>query len=141
MHAYSLAGGFDVARLYDSDQNDTYYADPIFGALYNPTYAGRGFYNRAKYFFKVYADASKDSSDYDSAYLHDSLHGIDLLEAVAGGNWARLSNSALKYFHEVAAFDYVWAWASTDGDIKKVPELSQLSFELDLNDVWLDGGS
>ena len=73
VHAYATAGGVDTARLYDSSGDDLFYADPIHGALYNPTYQEaytNGFYNRAKHFEEVIAFG--DSGGRDVALLNGS---------------------------------------------------------------------
>ncbi|MEE8450644.1 MAG: tandem-95 repeat protein, partial [Thermoguttaceae bacterium] len=72
-HAFATAGGIDEARLYDSTQDDTFFADATHGALFNPTYQQEytnGFYNRAKYFEGVHAFAT--AGGYDRAEMHDS---------------------------------------------------------------------
>ena len=113
-HAFATAGGVDEARLYDSTANDTFYADPIQGALFNPTYKEQytnGFYNRAKYFEGVHAFAT--AGGVDKAEMHDStgddtfvgdptqgaLFNPKYKESYTNGFYNRA-----KYFEEVTAF-------------------------------------
>ncbi len=74
-HAFATAGenDTDVARLYDSPGDDIFYADPVYGALYNQAYDGQyntSYYNRAKFFQGVHAFAT--AGGHDLARLHGS---------------------------------------------------------------------
>jgi len=89
-HAFATAGDhdIDVARLYDSPGDDTFYADPTEASLFSPTYDGQyngSFYNRAKFFQGVHAFATYGRDDgtpggRDLAYLKGS-DGNDLFYA------------------------------------------------------------
>ena len=95
VHAYATAGGLDTAKLFDSPGNDTFYADPIAGALY-----GDGFYNRAKYFEGVHAYATAGGGD--TAWLNDSA-GDDLYvgSAVADALFGQGFYNRAKFFETV----------------------------------------
>lgn len=128
VHAYGSNGGYDRAELRDSAGDDTFVSSAVDGAIF-----GEGFYRRAKWFEEV--NALADAGGYDEAYLNDSPEA-DLLEAE--GNWARLSNAALDFLYEAAAFDYVKATASSAADTKDTPLLNLLDFTLELEGPWQD---
>ncbi len=128
VHAYGSNGGYDRAELRDSAGDDTFVSSPVAGVIF-----GEGFFHRAKSFEEV--NALADAGGYDEAYLNDSPEA-DLLEAE--GNWARLSNAALDFLYEAAAFDYVKATASSSEDTKDTPLLNLLDFTLDLEGPWQD---
>ena len=125
VHVYSTAGGHDIARLSGSDGDDRFHADPSQAALY-----GAGFYNRAKFFDEVFAEAG--SLGYDQAELYDSA-SVDLLEA--RDDWARLSH-ALDWLFEASRFDYVRAVAGSAGNTRDTAPLDTLLFELVLDGPW-----
>jgi len=97
VHGFATAGGIDVAKLFDSPGDDTFYADPTIGALY-----GDGFYNRAKHFDGVHAYATADG--HDTATLVDSP-GDDTFYAdpTAGALYGAGFYNRAKYFEEVHA--------------------------------------
>ncbi len=112
VHAYATAGGSDLARLYDSPEDDVFYADPIQGALYNTTYEEqytRGFYNRAKFFEGVHAYATAGGSD--EARLFGS-EGDDRLAADATQGAMYLPG---QYYNRAKFFEKVYADAGQGG--------------------------
>ena len=126
VHAFCWAGGYDVAHLYDSIRDDTYYGSPTEGAMWDDI---DSYWIRAKYFEEVNGHAG--SGGYDQALLHDSAL-VDLLEA--DDNWAQLSSTAAGYAHWVADFAYVKAHGSSNpGDTE---EVADILFTLDIEGFW-----
>ncbi|MEE8450706.1 MAG: Ig-like domain-containing protein, partial [Thermoguttaceae bacterium] len=120
VHAFATAGGHDTAELHDSSADDTFYADPIQGALYNPTYQEsytNGFYNRAKYFEEV--TAFGDTGGRDVALLNGSSENDLFLSDPTG---AVLSNPTYQqsytngFSNRVRAFDEVYGTAGEGDD-------------------------
>ncbi|MBN1589760.1 MAG: hypothetical protein JW888_09615, partial [Pirellulales bacterium] len=104
--ASAAAGGYDLARLYDSPGEDTFEAAPTYGKLY-----GAGFYNRADYFDKV--EAHGDAGGEDVVRLYDSA-GDDELKA-GGANDMTLIGSGFNI--SASNFQHVVAFADQGHDV------------------------
>ncbi|KKK80691.1 hypothetical protein LCGC14_2820970 [marine sediment metagenome] len=110
-----------------SGQNDTFFGTPDSSALF-----GTGFFNRAKFFEQVFADAGNGGNDV--AELHDSALN-DLLDAQ--GDVARLTNEDLgAIFQQATKFDTVTAFGTTGTNRRDVR--LPLSFVLQFNGTWID---
>ena len=134
VHAFATAGqndgtpgGHDTAYLHGSDASDRFHAGPDQGAMFR---TGE-FYNRAKFFEEVHADAHAGADD--RAFLSDSSLS-DLLEA--DGDRLCLSNAVLDFLYETKGFDHVTAEAGTSDNTCVLPDLAQLEFALDLEGPW-----
>ena len=105
-HAFATAGGDDVARLYDSAEDDVFYADPLHGAMFRPG----EYYNRAKFFDRVHAFATAGGND--EARLHGSDNDDQL--------YADSTESSLyrpgEYYHRAKFFETVKAYAHGGGN-------------------------
>lgn len=101
--------------------------DPIQGILCRTG----SYYNRAKLFEEVYADAL--TGDDDQAVLLDSA-SADLLQAES--NWACLTNVDVNTLYQAGNFDGVTATATTGTNRKRV--LLPLAFLLTLQGPWED---
>ncbi|HUT12745.1 MAG TPA: hypothetical protein VMY42_19775 [Thermoguttaceae bacterium] len=110
VHAYATAGGRDKAWLSGSLGQDTFKGDYYQGAMYD----GLTFYNRAKHFEEVYAQAGAGN---DRAVLTDSIEN-DYLQA--NGNWVKLSCAALNFMHDTQGFQRVEAGSSNAGDTSDI---------------------
>ncbi len=110
---FTPAGGHDVSYLFDSAGDDTFYAGPDEGAMYGSTGGGmlgnQEYFNRAKEFEEIHADAPGGGTDearlYDSAG-DDHFYGSPLESAMYGAG----------YYNEAKSFEKVYADASTGGN-------------------------
>ena len=93
LYAYATGGGTDTAKLYDSSGNDTFTADPTYGAMYSTT-----FYNRANTFEKVegYARSGVDIARLSGSTGSDSLQA-DPQNAVLFGNGFSAAANKFRY--------------------------------------------
>ena len=127
MHAYATAGGNDTARLFDSDQDDRFVATPEASALF-----GTGYFNRAKFFEQVFAEAGNGGNDL--AELHDS--GLDDL-LLAEGDSARMTNEDLaNIFQQATDFGTVRVLGTTGTNSRDVR--TPLSFIIEYFGTWID---
>jgi hypothetical protein len=104
VHAYSTAGGFDVASFVDSTATDTFVGYPTYAALYS-----NSFYRRANYF--DVAEAFSNNGGGDLAQLYDSA-GVDALVATA--DYALLSGPG--FSNRANKFRYVNATSASGMD-------------------------
>ncbi|MEE8452417.1 MAG: hypothetical protein V3R99_10900, partial [Thermoguttaceae bacterium] len=104
-HAYATDGGTDIARLFDSDGDDTFYADPTEASLY-----GDGYYNRAKSFDAVHAFGT-GGAGFDTANLYDSA-GDDTFYADA----VEASLYGDGFYNRAKLFDEVFGHATAGGN-------------------------
>lgn len=107
---YGLAGtgGNDIACLYDSPGNDTFYATPTYGYL-----AGTEYYNSAIGFGKLYAYSK--SGGRDIAKLYDSA-GDDLFSASPAYGYM----SGTGFYNYASGFEQLQAYATAGGTDKAV---------------------
>ena len=130
-HAYATAGGSDLARLYDSPQDDVFDADPSQAALYNDTYEleyTHGFYNRAKFFEGVHAYATAGGAGDEAR-----LHGSDGNDSFFADPTQGAMYIAGQYYNRAKFFERVYAEAHQgDGDQARLQDL----VEIDPVDDW-----
>jgi hypothetical protein len=114
----------DVARLYDSMDDDWLIALPRYGKLYNSQYS-----NTATGYREVYAYS--DAGGYDRAELYDSALADHLK---ASGNWAQMScaedNPAedAPFVYELTGFEYGVARPPQNEDDTKEIDASALDW-------------
>ncbi|MBN2473443.1 MAG: peptidylprolyl isomerase [Pirellulales bacterium] len=110
VHAYATAGGHDKAILGGSAQDDHLHASPTEAALW-----GEGFYNRAKHFDEVTADAG--SGGFDEARLYDSVDTDNFEFSAEANSGVMYSDTyvpplASGYRNTANGFDRVLAFAT-----------------------------
>ncbi len=98
-------GGNNLLYLVDSAGNDNFVGTPTYAAMH-----GQGFYNRARSFQEVYAEAT--AGGVDVAKFYDSP-GHDLY--VAAPDYNALSNQQLNFKIEATYFESVHAYATAGG--------------------------
>lgn len=110
LEAASQPGNNDIARLYDSNQADTFVADAASGTL-----SGLGFSYKATGFRNLYAYATPTDGKNDVATLNDSA-GVDTFIGTA--TYGMLTSSA--FATRANAFDSVVAWSRSGVDFAKL---------------------
>ena len=105
IHAYSINGGSDRARLYDTGLNDTFYADSTQAFLKNDV-----FLSFASLFEDVEAFSTQGGSDI--AILFDGA-GDDTLESFPTSSTLRANNDS--FSNTATAFETVYGYSRTGG--------------------------
>ncbi len=104
VHAFAPAGGYDIAMLFDSENDDTFYASPVEGGM-----QGDGYVNRVRQFEEIRGDASLGG--HDVAELFDSEE-----DDVFRGSLGEAVLSGATYCNQAKFFDSVEADASGGGE-------------------------
>ncbi len=139
VHAYATAGGYDVARLVGSDGDDRFHAGPLDSALYSTLY-GAAFYNRAKHFEEVYAQAGAAGDDRALLWTAQTDGGTDggplILDRLSvDANRATLLSVAMNSLLQAIDFDYVRAVANEPGGVGD-GQTATLNFVLSMEGPW-----
>jgi hypothetical protein len=139
LHGYAVAGGTDVAHLYDSPADDVFIADPGSAKLYDQA---RTFQLRAKFFDYVHAYATAGGDD--TAVLYGSA-GDDLF--VGKSSFCRMSgdrfNNRAKLFEAVygkaveGGLDRAFLYDSADGNaLEAAHRRARLSYSHAVVEAW-----
>ncbi len=110
-YAYGGGGGVDIANLYDSPLNDSFFGLPTYSIFSNGT-----FFNQATFFNQVYAYSNTggvDSGGVDNATLYDSS-GDDTFNAYP--TFASMQSGSA-YLNYVSRFASVGAFSTIGNDV------------------------
>jgi len=111
VYAYSVRGGKDVARMFDSPGDDVLFSKPEQTRLYNLNDPANTFYVQAKLF--EYVNAYAVSGGKDVARMFDSP-GRDLF--IGRSDWSRMLGLDADYNNRARSFEEVYAYAIYGGE-------------------------
>src|SRR3972149_5256759 len=112
-YAYSVRGGKDVARMFDSPGDDVLFSKPEQTRLYNLNDPANAFYVRAKLLEEACADSVKGGKD--GARLYNSPGDDVLFSKPEQTRLYNLNDPANAFYVRADLFEYVYAYSASGG--------------------------